>query len=120
MIVPRRAFFAGVFSRTGALDSQRSRDARTLDSLTGTKGVGAWRTGIFEGCFESSTGDGAGDFFAFRSHHVGMADNEADQIDDALVLVDLTEEESETGDDAPEDVIEYVGLSGRIDDSEIQ
>jgi hypothetical protein len=43
------------------------------------------------------------------------------QIEDALVLVDFIEDESETGEDRPEEVTEAInGLSGLIDDSEIQ
>ena len=40
--------------------------------------------------------------------------------DEAFVLVDLTDEVSEAGDDRPEDISEKDGLSGRVLDSEIQ
>lgn len=69
---------------------------------------------------ESSCGDGAGAFlFEVLSHQAGIAER-PDQMDDALVLFDFTDEESDVGDEVPDDVGEYDGLSGRVEDSEIQ
>jgi hypothetical protein len=43
------------------------------------------------------------------------------QREEALVLVDLTDDESDAGEELPEDMVEYTdGLSGRTEDSEIQ
>ena len=115
-----RTFFTGT-SRTGVRDSQRSRDARTLDSLKGASCLKDGScTGIFDACFGSLSGDVGADFLP--SHQV---DTEAAPIelqrDDALVLVDLTEDESDAGEELPEEVVEYTeGLSGRIEDTEIQ
>jgi hypothetical protein len=80
-------------------------------SIKGSKGlIAGWRRGIFEGCFGSSTGERDGDFFAvLGSHQVGIAaaaDPLDPQRDEALVLVDLTEEASEAGEDWPDDALE--------------
>lgn len=103
---PFRNFLVGA-SSTGALASHISREARTRDSRTGASCLNdRWRTGTCEG---SSAGDGGADFFEFLlSHHVDadVAFLMDSQIDEALVLVDLTEDESDAGEELPEEVVE--------------
>ena len=77
-----------------------------------------WWTGAFERCFGSPSGEVGADFF---SSHPVEAEAAEFHRDEALVLVDLTEDESDAGEELPEEVVEYPeGLSGRIDDTEIQ
>jgi hypothetical protein len=77
-----------------------------------------WWTGDFERCFGSRSGEVDADFF---SSHPVVAEAAEFHRDEALVLVDLTEVESDAGEELPEEVVEYSeGLSGRIDDTEIQ
>jgi hypothetical protein len=120
---PFRNFLAGV-SNTGALASHRSRDARALDSRKGTSCLeDGWRTGAFDGCLDSPSGEVRAAFLP--SHQV---DKEAEAAfpmeshrEEALVLVDLAEDESDAGEEFPEEVVEYTeGLSGRTEDTEIQ
>lgn len=105
-----------------------SRDARTLDSLKGARFFfDAWRIGILEEILGSSNWEAEGDLLECLMSHHGSTEREALPIDphreESMVLFDMTDEasESESGDERPEDVVEYTdGLSGRIDDSDIQ
>lgn len=116
--------------------SKISRDVRTLDSLRGAKPLvgaeifesfgSAFGNSIFlrvclseilGGCLGISTGERTCDFLRDQ----GMAEPMDPQIEEAFVFVDLIEDASDSGDDWPDDDAEYKdGLSGRIDDSEIQ
>jgi hypothetical protein len=73
-----------------------------------------------------SAGEPEGDFpELLESHQEGMLASAVPpmefQREEALVLLDLIDDESEAGEERPEEVVEYIdGLSGRTDDSEIQ
>lgn len=102
--VDLRCFFAEISANLGALDSNRSRNDRTLDP----------RRGREAGC---RTGK-----LAEEMSSVGNSTNLRDpESDEVFVLLDLKDETSEVGDDAPEEISDRIeGFSGLRVDSVIQ
>jgi hypothetical protein len=81
-----------------------------------------WRS-IFADRLASPSREVGADFLP--SHHVdtepGVTFPIELQREEAFVLLDATEDESDAGDELPEEVVEYTeGLSGRTEDTEIQ
>jgi hypothetical protein len=106
-----------------ALGSKRSRNARTLDSLTEGRDVGAGcEAGVAEVVLVSV---GVVDMEFFESFVFQESEAPTDLIDpqmeEAFVPLDFTDRVSDVGDEPPEDDFDCIeGLSGRTLDTDIQ